>query len=49
MWFEQILSGPDFRLKDEDIKEVADKHNVEIGTILISYQGKLSILLLRIS
>jgi len=25
-------------LKDEDIKKVADKHNVETGTILISYQ-----------
>lgn len=27
-------------LKDEDIKQIADKHGVSVGTILISYQGE---------
>jgi glycerol 2-dehydrogenase (NADP+) len=27
-------------LKDDDIKKIADKHGVSVGTILISYQGE---------
>lgn len=27
-------------LKDHDIKKIADKHGVSVGTILISYQGE---------
>lgn len=26
-------------LKDEEIQEIADKHGVSVGTVLISYQG----------
>lgn len=39
-------------LKDEDIKDIADKHGVSAGTILISYQGEpreVDLLLSRLS
>ena len=31
-------------MKDEDVLKVAKKHDVEVPTILLSYQGKQTVL-----